>query len=166
MITELRSRLLARGKRESVERRPGLGPCLVFVGATVNGYGKLSVNHRMWLAHRLAYKLFTGRIRSRMYVLHSCDNKPCFEPSHLFVGTQQDNLNDAISKGRIARGDLHGLKKHPERIARGAKSSLRLHPRSLFVPFSFSDVQDIRRSYRTGASQRQLAKERGVCTAT
>lgn len=66
------------------------------------GYGKFTYNGRMYLAHRLSWILTNGPIPDGLGVLHSCDNPPCVNPDHLFLGTQLDNMRDASNKGRCA----------------------------------------------------------------
>jgi len=66
-------------------------------------------------AHRVAYELAFGNIQDGMQVLHRCDNPPCVNPAHLFLGTNADNVADKVAKGRQARGDGHGLKVRGER---------------------------------------------------
>ena len=64
-------------------------------------------------AHRAAWILTYGNIPNDLQVLHRCDNKRCVRPSHLFLGTQKDNVVDCVNKGRISRGELrpqHKLK--------------------------------------------------------
>jgi hypothetical protein len=52
------------------------------------------------LAHRLVYRLIVGEIPEGMHVLHSCDNPPCCNPRHLWIGSNRDNRVDAMRKGR------------------------------------------------------------------
>lgn len=64
------------------------------------GYGQVGVNYKHIYAHRLAYMLWIGEIPEGMCVCHHCDNPPCFNPNHLFIGTRKDNARDAAQKGR------------------------------------------------------------------
>ena len=69
------------------------------------GYGKVSLDAKMWSAHRLFYTKFKGEIPKGMKILHSCDNRKCVNPAHLSIGTQQDNLEDMRRKGRHWRAN-------------------------------------------------------------
>jgi hypothetical protein len=64
------------------------------------GYGVMKVKERNCLVHRVAYKLTKGPFPVHNLICHSCDNPPCFNPVHLFVGTPKMNTQDMISKGR------------------------------------------------------------------
>lgn len=75
--------------------------CLEWVGArSTGGYGQVKVAGRCLYAHRIAWAFTTGEDPGPMDVLHHCDNPPCVEPRHLFLGTAVDNAADMVAKGR------------------------------------------------------------------
>jgi len=64
------------------------------------GYGDMSYRSTNWRVHRLAYFLFKGPIPAGMVICHTCDNRPCCNPDHLFPGTIDTNNKDMAAKGR------------------------------------------------------------------
>ena len=79
-------------------------PCWEFQGAKdQDGYGKIRVGDEIERAHRLSFMCKHGPIESGMVVRHKCDNPPCCNPEHLFLGTNEDNLKDMARKGRAQR---------------------------------------------------------------
>lgn len=79
------------------EKREG-SDCHWWTANTINsGYGRFD---RM-LAHRFSYERHNGKIPKGMCVLHECDNPLCVNPDHLFLGTQQDNIDDMVIKQRV-----------------------------------------------------------------
>ena len=75
--------------------------CLEWLGAShKDGYGRFGIARRLFQATRVAFFVATGVDPLDMDVCHKCDNPPCCNPEHLFLGTRADNVNDMISKGR------------------------------------------------------------------
>lgn len=78
--------------------------CWVWTGSTNNkGYGDCNLRgpFKSRLAHRVMYEIIFGPIPEGLHVCHRCDNPPCANPEHLFLGTRFDNMQDASRKGRI-----------------------------------------------------------------
>lgn len=93
--------------------------CHNFLGCkTDGGYGRVRVNGVHWMAHRYALSVHLRRpLKDGCVVLHSCDNPACVNPAHLKEGTQEENMEDCKSKGRMYRPGSTGARKtHSERI--------------------------------------------------
>lgn len=138
-----------------------------------NGYGKFRVSGKVLNTHRLAYEYTNGPIPNGLFVCHSCDNPPCCNPAHLWLGTAKDNAIDSVNKGRRATGNRSGARLHPERFIGhniGDANGSRLHPESRprgechgMVKITENDVREIRRLYDSGAFRNvDLAKRYGI----
>jgi hypothetical protein len=80
-------------------------------GTNGHGYGTFSFGHHNIGSHRVAWAMFYGDLDIETRILHRCDNPACVRPSHLFAGTQLDNMRDMSAKGRRATGERHGSAK-------------------------------------------------------
>jgi len=125
---------------ESVVRNEG--GCWSWTGATNSrGYGRIGVLY----VHRISWEIHWGAISDGLWVLHRCDNPPCTNPDHLFLGTHADNMADAASKGR-----LNGRPNRPVREANPASK------------LTAEQVHEIRQLRAAGVKQRDVAARFGV----
>ncbi len=131
--------------RAKIGNRTEMG-CLLWTGAHGrSGHGQLLVDGRLDTAQRVAWRLANGPIPEGLHVLHRCDNPPCVEPTHLFLGTHADNMADMLAKGRkvVVRGDANPATKVTD-----------------------EQVETMRAAYRAGDTQASLARRFGLNAAT
>lgn len=69
-----------------------------------NGYGQYRWKGKNSLPHRVSFLIFKGNIKKNRCVCHSCDNRMCVNPKHLWLGSYKQNMQDAKTKGRIRKG--------------------------------------------------------------
>jgi hypothetical protein len=133
-------RFWARVRKSSEEA------CWEWSGSTFeNGYGHVYILGKTALVHRYSYELhFEMTLNTNDLICHTCDNRICVNPSHLFIGTHQDNSTDMVEKGRQARGS-----------------------RLKHTKLSADDREAIRDIYRQGLmSQRALGTLYGIAQQT
>lgn len=148
-----------------LERYPDLGPCWLWTGAIAKktGYGKVAVptehGSQHTNIHRVAWTLWRGPIPVRIKVCHHCDIKHCGSPDHLFLGTQKQNMEDMVEKGRSLTGDRNPSITHAARLVRGER-----HHQS---KLTWTQVLEARRLHQQhGMGPTALAKLCGVTPAT
>ena len=79
--------------------------CWIWMGSVLpKGYGHSALGR----SHRVAWTAFKGPIPAGLWVLHTCDVPACCNPDHLFLGTNQDNIDDKVRKGRARSGSIFG----------------------------------------------------------
>lgn len=127
------------------ERNPELGECWIWLRATSGfGYGQIARGDgKLIHAHRAVWILTYGEIPPRFKVLHKCDNPFCVRPTHLFCGTQRDNIVDMCVKGRHfdvhLPGESNGFHKLKE-----------------------AQIIEIRKLRNDGWSYRKISREYGI----
>lgn len=102
--------------------------CWIYTGnKDADGYGRLVRGGKWVRAHRYAYALTKGPIPDGMMVCHTCDNRPCCNPAHLFVGTATDNNRDREAKGRGCkrREWLHGERSPMSKLTNAQRLEIR-----------------------------------------
>lgn len=99
--------------------------CWIWMGMISRyGYGRFTFGTKTnFSAHRTSYELKYGKIPDGMLALHHCDVKCCVNPDHIFIGTQQENMTDKVTKNRQAKGESHGMSKLTKEQATEAKFS-------------------------------------------
>lgn len=96
-------KLTAQEKLDRHVRKSENG-CWPWLGSrTDQGYGRLRVNGKALLPHRVVWELTHGEIPPGKIVIHKCDNPSCCRPDHLKLATQKENMQDASRKGRMRR---------------------------------------------------------------
>lgn len=143
------------------EHAPDLGPCWVWMGgrkADDFGYGQFMVRGKNLRAHRFAFALAGESLPEDRFLCHRCDRPECVRPDHLFVGTQLDNMRDAIAKDRHSSGPRHGSVTKPEAVPHGVQHwHARLDPEK---------VREIRQLSDAGVMQREIARRFGIARTT
>lgn len=133
-----------------VDRTGGKKACWPFSGGykAKGGHGQIVIGTRksggiLIGSHRLAWTLTNGPIPDGMCVCHRCDNPPCCNPSHLFLGTASENFADMRNKGRARGGSLPGERNRNSKL-------------------TSQQVIEIREKYRSGKTQREIGEEYGI----
>jgi len=79
-------------------------------GVPANDYGRINLGNKHLKAHRVSWEIHFGIIPEGLEICHKCDNPPCVNPDHLFIGTKSDNQKDSWNKGRHLPVDNRGEK--------------------------------------------------------
>lgn len=129
--------------------RKGSGCWSWTASRTRGGYGAFRENGRQVGAHRFSWKMANGPIPAGRWVLHKCDNPPCVNPEHLFLGDASVNAKDAFAKGRrhVPYYDKNGAGNPAAKV-------------------TADEVHAIRRLYVDGLTQVELAGLFGLKSST
>lgn len=132
--------------------------CWLWTGClNSSGYGTISVDGKCYLSHRLSWDLFKSKKIGKKFVLHMCDVRSCVNPSHLFTGSQKDNISDMITKGRQRAGRLTGTKHGMSKLSEDDVRTIRASKQSASVlAKQFSISRSNVGMIRTGKTWRHL----------
>ena len=159
MADSLKERLLRNFK----ENERGCWVWQLAIGS--HGYGVMNWRGKSQTVHRLVWLCFRGEIPENLFVCHTCDNRACFNPDHLFLGTQKDNMDDAVRKGRQAKGARQGTHTHPESRATEEKHGTATHPGCCARKLNEDDVREIRYLDIEGFPRKAIAEKFNVTKA-
>jgi hypothetical protein len=138
------------------------GECWEWQGGRDHGYGSIGRGKGSVRANRLSWELHNGPIPDGKHVLHTCDNRSCCNPAHLYIGTDVENARDRVERGR-AKGPSGPIVRAP-----GWNRKVRDDDRRGGIrKFTDEREQEIAARYRAGGvSKSALAREYGVSQPT
>ena len=136
--------------------------CWLWTGYKSGRYGGF---YKQAKAHRWSYETFVGPIPDGKVVCHKCDTPLCVNPAHLWVGSQKDNVQDMIAKGRQTKvfgprpwnsrpGDLNPSRVHKHRMPRGEKVNT--------AKLTAEQVVKIRELRKSGLTYSEIGRQYGV----
>lgn len=140
------------------------GNCWIWTGdRTSKGYGRISKDGVRIGTHRYSWLIHNGTIPKGLCVCHTCDNPPCVNPDHLWLGTNLENQQDMTKKGRrvinmVGLHSFEGRKLQLENVSRGER-----HIRSKFTN---NKIYEVRALWETGYTINGLARTYGVAVNT
>lgn len=127
--------------------------CWIWLSANRNCYGRIYFGGRRYSAHRISYEIHKGvKVPEDMLACHKCDTRCCVNPDHLFIGTNLENMQDMVRKGRNRHWRPVGRKSRATGKPLGPKPKL-----------SSEDVRNIRQRWESGdGPQSKIARDYGV----
>lgn len=152
--------------RVDQSNKDGCWPWLGAIGK--NGYGFMNIKPTLIRSHRAAWMLAHGIIPAKKWVLHRCDNPPCCNPAHLFLGDNDANVADMVAKGRQSKGEKNSAavkKAHDLAKARDPERHHRIYggphlgTKNVNAKLTEEDVRAIRKSEGT---YKEIAARYGV----
>lgn len=154
---------VARRFYAKVERKSN--DCWEWIGATtVQGYGRIRIDGKLYGANRVSVVMHHGIDPTGLDVCHTRDNPKCVRPSHLFVGSRSDNVQDCLEKGRFVAARKGKFVLHPSQLNQVIdmvnRGGLKGAGRELGVSFTmvgeYLARHNVKRTYKNGAKAQIL----------
>lgn len=126
---------------------------------TTAGYGHIYAYGELKYAHRISVELTGVVIPDGWFICHSCDNRSCVNPTHLFVGTQKENVQDMVSKNR----DSHGENHYNAKLLDEDVAQIRVLTGQGFTQKSIAEIYGVHQSHISGivtGLKRRVREER------
>lgn len=144
---------------QRVEKTPT--DCWLWLGNKGHdGYGLITLNGKLFRAHRVAFQAATGIEPGELHVLHTCDVRSCINPKHLWLGTNQDNVDDKVRKNRQSKGEKHSQALAHIKFNRKGVNNAR-------AKLTDDAVKEIRGTYKSRTiSRKAFAEKYGVSIST
>lgn len=143
-IIKMKDPLYKFGKNiKAIEDSNGCYICVSHAKCSNGRYYNIKRNNKIMLLHRYVYESYHEEIPNGLIVRHKCDNVLCINPNHLVLGSHQDNSNDKVERNRQAKFERNGASK-----------------------LSNNDVLNIRKLYKDGVMQRNIANMYDVTDST
>lgn len=134
-----------------VDKSDGPDACWLWVAfRNKKGYGVFTVMGKNYMAHRVSFSIVGGVLEEGKHICHVCDNPPCVNPAHLWLGTPKENVDDAIKKGRFKGiGSAGGICIRPSSLTKKDIEWIRSLPHKWGVIEEITSKLGIGRSYAT-----------------
>ena len=142
--------------------KTGPDDCWEWTGGKDHGYGSIGRGYGSVRANRLSWELHNGAIPEGRHVLHTCDNRGCVNPAHLYIGTDVENARDRVERGR-AKGPRGPVKREPGWNRKTRDDDRRGYANA---KLTVEQVREIRARKAPGVSNKVLGEEFGVTGVT
>lgn len=143
------------------------GSCWIWIGSLdICGYGKFFYNRKCCRASRVSYEIYKGKIPKGKLVCHTCDNRKCVNPDHLWLGTHLENMEDCKKKGRVTNSFGRKASEETRKKLRQRPHSDRRGEKHHLTHLTNENIFEIRKLIESGMKLKEIGLLFGVKRAT